>query len=264
MNLERFRSHKQITNEETLKARKREYNRGFSRWPVFESSAVGYFSDEDDQSHISFYGLETITNLKDRLKRIKGSGKMIGVDVLGQGQACKDVGCDVVFANTLDNAADDKGLETVVHDAADRGVVLETFDLFDREKLHSFISMIEDQADKPLGLVFFRPYGGLEQYFYRRGEQIAFDNDYAVAYLYKEVLTPLYRLLEPRGVMFLELHGLPPKYFKYFVELLEQNQIWITCKPDTNVIKIEKPSLEINDLPELGKTDMQSFSASMN
>ena len=113
MTFERLRQHKETTSRETDKSRLREHNKAYGRWPVFQSGVASYFSCEDDESHISFLGLDNPTDIRKRLEKIKGSGPIKGVDVMGQGQVCKDLGCDVAFGVTLDNQPDDAGLDMI-------------------------------------------------------------------------------------------------------------------------------------------------------
>lgn len=226
-------------------------------WPKSTGAEVSYFSDEYDEEHVSFGRLESEADVFMRLRnmRMTGDEKIIGVDLMGMGQTCANLGCDTTFAVTLPTPRWEADEELDKQELSERGIDVQYGDLFDPQEVDVLIQNIDTalQDKGKLGVAFFRPWGGMERYE---------NNLYSHMYLYKYVLTPLYERLNINGVIFAELFHLPDDEFVTLVDHLINNGIWVTTvhRPRSSdsdlgvrLLKIEKPLVVEQEIPDLNK-----------
>ena len=160
-------------------------------YKAYDSSLRGYFTGKWSENFRALCSPEDVQRWVAELRN--RHGKIASLDVCGQLQAGIDAGADRSFGWSLESEGD-------IFDPKVRARILESIDT----------ERASPEGAK-LGLVFFRPVGGMEQY----GR-----NKYAHLYLYEFILRPLYERLVDGGVMLissLELAGMP-----LLAELLKQ------------------------------------------
>ena len=186
----------------------------YKGWGEYGNGAEGYFSKRDIYQKVSFAGLDTLENIRAQIKRLKEKGPVLGLDIMGQGLAGIELGCDKVFAFTLPSMAS-------VHDNdGNEGIDLVRGDIYEPKDQQSLMVRLEEQLESggKLGLVTFRPYGGIKMFKNKKD-----DNDFMTAYaslrgLFKQV----YSKVTPGGLIFIELDALPEDVFKAFLDMMDK------------------------------------------
>lgn len=221
------------------------YRKNNKPWPQSVDGEVSYFSDEANHDHLSFEQLEGWVHLRKRLDgmRTEPDIKITGIDIMGQGSPCTDVGCDNAIALTLPTAGFEEAESKDANERALYGIDTIWGNVFEPEQAKQLLNDLKvklQDANNKLGVVFFRPWGGMNQYD---------ENEYAWRYLLQHVFTPLYEKLEDNGVMLFELHSLSDELFETILAYLEQSDIKhkYLQEPDrygkgsgTRLLKVEK------------------------
>ncbi len=161
-----------------------------------------YDSPPDDQFLKMGDGLEgfgdlmSFHNLKDWVRLQRESGKKVAsIDVFGQPGLGLAAGVDKAIGWSLHEA---RPYEVRGRDSREKMMVGSVFDIASKKKVFQELDATEAQGVK-LGLVFFRPWSGVNEFQSSR---------YAHLYLYEFILRPLYERLEVGGMMLLASQNL--------------------------------------------------------
>ncbi len=181
-----------------------------------EATAVGARSWDtynSDTYQLTFNELIDIDTLRSKILDMKKDGStVVGIDLMGQGKPGLEVGCDSVIALTLDSANEDADKELVVNM---KSLNIEPIlgDIFKLDTASRLLELAQQKSDngEKLGVIYFRPLGGLEA----KNLQ-AFD--YMYAFLFLHYLKPLYRMLEPQGVILVDLTAYDNNKTKELIE----------------------------------------------
>lgn len=163
-------------------------------WPAFDSGADKYFNE-----HRGFDQVMSLEDAQDVINAMHEKfDNVLGVDIMGQGRAVLDIGCDHAVGTTLplpDNFQDkEEWLEELEGDTD-----LVQGDIFDKRVMQEVLSKVDEYCKdekSTLGSVTYRPIGGGVVY---QG------NSFAEEYLFQRVLLPLYERLGPEGFMLIDL-----------------------------------------------------------
>ncbi len=208
-----------------------------SFWDIFDKGAhghEGYFSLENSPD--SFGHLIPFESAKHRLQDLRESGvRNVVLDIMGQGRVGVDLGADLSVCWTLNQMPN----EVLPHREVERGDI---FEKKDRDEL--FRKLDERLQDHQLAAVFFRGVGGFGYYA---------QNTYALASLYKNILSPLYERAPVGALFYLNIDfgsNLPQKAMHAL-----STQGFRILGPDHKCYVLEKTA-EKEKLPSIAELDL--------
>jgi len=245
--LERLSREQRVNRDATDTYRKFEHGNEFDygpgkRWGTYNSSAENYLED--------FAGLIDRMEVEEIITSLHSSGrKVFGVDLMGQGGPCIELGCDSALAVTLDTLNQDannalkKGMQV-------RGVDLQLADMFSPYTSKVLNKKVAEglKEGKSLGLVFFRPVGGMEEF-------IRTSRLYSTLFLYYHYLVPLYNSLTENGIMLADFSfsadqtpSQSPRLFSDLRNWLEKKGLDIEFVRDNKTFLIKKTTASPQEL----------------
>jgi len=185
------RQQKRITGEHRASEQIRAVH-GRAPWSIFDSGIDDY---------LGTFGLSIDANfLRRNLKEV--GQEVLGIDLMGQGRACKEVGCVKSLGVTLDLVRNKDG--GAIAKEIDENRELIHGDIFSDATAQFMFEKIQAEkvAGKQLGIVFFMPSGGIELYA-ENSPVLSFQH------LLHQYFIPLYNELAEHGVM---VYSLPETY----------------------------------------------------